>query len=180
MKDCNSVRESLGVWLDGELGRFESEAVRFHLENCPACDAERRQLEKLELSLKGILVAEAPRLAFEPFWSALEARINQKRAWHEDLLEWFRWTFTAPRLAWAVPAVILLLLGALSLDSLFPGWRPGAQRNNFASVESIDGYGRNVALLREDETRTTVIWLYHNPEGENESTGETGDTRPSF
>jgi hypothetical protein len=33
-------------------------------------------------------------------------------------------------------------------------------------VESIDAHGRSVALLRENESKTTVIWLYQNEEGE--------------
>ena len=92
-------------------------------------------------------------------------------------MEWARSRFAAPGLAWAVPAVIVVLLGVLSLDSF---WKLGSQRNNFAAVESIDAHGRNVALLREDETKTTVIWLYQNQEGEDESSGENTETKPSF
>jgi len=59
-------------------------------------------------------------------------------------------------------------------------WKEETPRNNFAAVESIDAYGRNVALLRENETRTTVIWLYQNQEGDNESSGETSNQSPTF
>jgi hypothetical protein len=79
--------------------------------------------------------------------------------------------------AWAVPATIVIVLALLSLDSFRKLVTP---RNNFAAVESIDAHGRNVALWREDETKTTVIWLYHNQEGENESSGENSETGPSF
>ena len=177
MKNCDSTRESLGAWLDGELDRAESEAVRVHLEGCVACKEERRQLEKLQVALKSVLDSEASRIAFPPFWSSVQQRITEKSAWREDLVDWLRLVFSGPRIAWAIPAVILLLLGVLSGDSLVSGFRNFGQRNNFASVESIDAYGRNVALLREDETKTTVIWLYQNQEGEDESTTET---RPSF
>ncbi len=180
MKNCENIREFLGAWLDSELSQADSEAVRSHLVHCSGCEAERRQLEKLQFSLKSLLDLESSRIAFEPFWRGVQARINEKRPWHEDVLEWLRSAFAPPRLAWAVPAVIVLILGALSLDSFFPGLRSRERRNNFATVESIDSYGRNVALLREDETKTTVIWLYHNPEGENESNGETSDASPSF
>ncbi|HSE89399.1 MAG TPA: hypothetical protein VLJ79_24515 [Candidatus Binatia bacterium] len=92
-------------------------------------------------------------------------------------MKWARATFAGPGLAWVVPAVIIIVLGALSFDSF---WKLRAQRNNFAAVESIDAHGRNVALLREDETKTTVIWLYQNQEGEDESSGEITEASPSF
>lgn len=180
MRNCESIRESLGAWLDGELSQSDAEGVRAHVESCAGCGEERRQLEKLQAALRSTLEIKDSEIAFEPFWRGVRQRIEETRSWREDLLAWVRVTFAAPRLAWAVPAVIILLLGGLSLDSFLPGWRTGAQRNQFAAVESIDTYGRNVALLREDETKTTVIWLYQNQEGENESSGETTETSPSF
>jgi hypothetical protein len=59
-------------------------------------------------------------------------------------------------------------------------WRLGGSRNSFASVESIDAYGRSVALLREQETKTTVIWLYQDQEGENEAAEDTAKSAPTF
>ena len=174
MRDCKFIRESLGVWLDGALNASDAEAIRLHLESCGLCDGERRQLEKLHSSLKSLLVADVPRVAFEPFWRGVQERIATKRSWREEVTEWARSIFAGPGLAWAIPAVIVILLGVVSF------WKLGPQRNNFAAVESIDAHGRNIALLREDETKTTVIWLYQNQEGENESSEETTDTGPSF
>jgi anti-sigma factor RsiW len=174
MNDCKRVRESLSAWLDSELSASDAEGIRLHLEGCVLCDGERRQLEKLHASLENFWRSGVPQVAFEPFWRKVRERITEKRTWPEAVLERARSTFAAPGLAWAIPAVILVLLGALSLDSL---WRPGSQRSNFAAVESIDPYGRNVAVLREDETKTTVIWLYQ--EGDDES-GESTDKNPSF
>jgi hypothetical protein len=92
-------------------------------------------------------------------------------------MEGARSAVVRPGLAWTVPAVIAILLVVFSLNSF---WKQRAQRNNFAAVESIDAHGRNVALLREDETKTTVIWLYQNQEGEDESPGENAEASPSF
>jgi anti-sigma factor RsiW len=176
MKHCDTIKESLGAWLDGELSGGDAESVRSHLAACSVCAEERRQLEKLQFSLKKVLESQAAGVAIDSIWRGVQRKIAEKRPPHEVLWEWARETFTAPRLAWAVPAVILLLLGAFSVGS----WRSGGQRNNFATVESIDAYGRNVALLREDDTKTTVIWLYPNQEGEDESAAETTETHPSF
>ena len=181
MTRCDDMRERMGAWLDGELSRSEFEEIRVHLESCPACREERRQLELLQASLRDLLAAAPPNVSFERFWPGVARRINDRRAWYQDLLEWVRDFSAPPRLAWAVPAVIvLLLLGVFSLESFWPGVRLAGQRNSFASVDSIDAFGRNVAVLREDETKTTIIWLYQNQEGENESSGEKSETGPSF
>ncbi len=180
MTNCETIRESIGSWLDGELSPGESASVRDHVASCGACGEARRQLEKLHLALKDELAAEAARIEFMPFWRELQQRINQKRAWHEELLDWCRDFLTAPRIAWSVPAVIALVLAAISLDSYLPGWRLGGARNNFAAVESIDAHGRSVALLRENESKTTVIWVYQDQEGENEAAEDATKSRPAF
>jgi anti-sigma factor RsiW len=177
MTSCEHIEESLGVWLDGELSLAEAEAIRRHLESCTQCDGKRRQLEKLNTSLKSALDSNLPQLALEPFWRGLQERIAEKRAWHQEVTEWFQSALARPAVAWAVPVVITIILGVLSVDSFRKLATP---RNNFAAVESIDAHGRNVALWREDETKTTVIWLYHNQEGENDSSGENTETGPSF
>jgi anti-sigma factor RsiW len=180
MTNCESIRESIGAWLDGELSSGESEGVRLHIAGCAACSETQRQLERLNSALKVQLVSEAARLEFMPFWRAVEQRISRRRPWHEELLERCRELFTAPRIAWSVPAVIALVLALFSVDAFWPGWRVGGSRNNFAAVESIDAHGRGVALLRENETKTTVIWLYQDEEGENEAAEDATKSGPAF
>jgi anti-sigma factor RsiW len=179
MRDCESIRESIGRWLDGELGPSESESVRSHVAGCAQCHQARLQLEKIHSELKHALLSEAQKIEFLPFWRAVQLRIAEKRAWYADALDWARGVLTTPRAAWAVPVVIALLLAAVSLDSYFPGWRGGA-RNSFATVESIDAYGRSVALLRENESKTTVIWLYEDQEGENGTADDSAKSAPAF
>ena len=180
MKHCEEIREFLGAWLDGELGPSEAEAVGSHVAHCAACAEERRQLEKLQLVMKSVFSTERERIAFEPFWRGVRSRIERNRPWHAELLEWLRPALEAPRLVWAVPAMIVLLIAALSVNSIWPSLRWWGQRNNYAAVESIDAHGRNVALLREDDTKTTVIWLYQNPEGENDTSEEPAQSGPTF
>jgi anti-sigma factor RsiW len=180
MRDCESIRQSIGRWFDGELNPTESESVRAHVADCAQCSEARRQLEKIQLALKGALLSEAQKIEFLPFWRAVQLRIAEKRTWYQDAVEWARDVFPVSRAAWAVPAVIALLLVVLSLESYFPGWRWGGARNNFATVESIDAYERNVALLRENESKTTVIWLYQDQEGDNETTDDSAKSAPAF
>ena len=180
MKGCENINESMGRWLDGELTPAESESMRAHIAECSDCAEARRKLEKLQRTLAGVLMTEAKDIEFEPFWRAVRSRIAEKRAWHEGTLDWARGWCTRSRAAWAVPALIALLLGVASLESYFPGWRGGAGRNAFAAVDSIDAHGRSVALLREYDTKTTVIWLYEDQEGENETAEDTAPPGPAF
>src|SRR5262245_44201333 len=53
-EDCERTRELLSRWVDGHLSASDAEAIRLHLGGCAACDRERRQLEKLEFSLKSV------------------------------------------------------------------------------------------------------------------------------
>lgn len=176
MKNCESIQASLSAWLDGELKQADAEAVRLHVEGCASCAEAQSKLFKLDAAMK-VALAPANEIAFEPFWLGVRTRIEQKRSWTMEWAERLRSLMAPPSLAWAVPAVIVLLLGVFSYSSFLTGRGP---RNNFAAVESIDAHGRNVALLREDETKTTVIWLFQNPEGDNESTSETPKKGPTF
>jgi len=176
MNQCETIRESIGRWLDGELQTADNEAVRRHVEGCPDCAAARQRLEKIQAMVGNLLTAEASQLEFAPFWREVRRRIEEKRPWHEELIERAQSLLIAPRLAWAVPAAIMVVLGLLSLAK----WPVGGQVSNYASVESIDTHGRNVALLREDKTKTTIIWLYQDPEGENENVEDTAKSGPAF
>lgn len=178
MRDCESIRESIGRWLDGELDTAESEAISAHLASCGECKKAQRQLETMQQTLKTTLLTEAQKVEFLPFWRGVQVRLERKTAWYEHPLARARETFTLSRAAWLVPASIAAVLAVLSLESYIPGWREG--RNSFANVESIDAYGRNVALLRENESKTTVIWLYEDQEGENESADESAKSAPAF
>ena len=179
MRECESIRESIGRWLDGELDAGESESVRTHLASCAQCKEVQRRLEAVQVALKDTLIAEAQKIDFLPFWRAVQVRIGQKTSWYERTLDWARGVFTGYRAAWVIPATIALLLAVLSLQSYIPGWWR-EPRNSFATVESIDSYGRNVALLRENESKTTVIWLYEDQEGENGTADDSTKSAPAF
>jgi anti-sigma factor RsiW len=181
MSNCESVREVLGAWLDGELNTMDARSVQLHVDQCAACSGERRQLERLQSLLTGVVPAGASEIAFEPFWQRVQQRIAESETSRARQVGWLESMVSPLRLAWAVPAVIAVILGVLSLESVVvPTWREETQRNNLASVESIDAYGLNVTLFRDNDTNTTVIWLYRNQEGEDESSGEPAETSHSF
>lgn len=178
--DCDAIKRSLGTWLDGEASPSGAELIRTHVEGCPSCLGEKKRLEWLQASVKGILEREASGLAFEPFWDGVRQRILETRPWQDRLWDWARAAFYAQRLAWVIPVVIVFFLGLFSLEQFFPGWRWGSNRGNVTAVDSIDGHGFNVAVFRESRTKTTVIWLFENQEDEDESSGESSSTESAF
>jgi hypothetical protein len=181
MTICAEIKDSIGAWLDGELKGKRAETVRSHVETCAACSEERRQLARLDFAVKAVLEAEAESVGATPLWSDVRQRIEAKSSpSHGPWLERIISAFSAPSFAWAVPAVIVLLIGVLYFDLFTYMWPIGAPRNNFAIVESIDAYGRNVALLREHDSKTTVIWLYQSPDNEDEDASEAVDKGPAF
>jgi anti-sigma factor RsiW len=177
MRDCEIIKKSLGAWMDGELDADRGAEIQLHVQGCASCLEEKARLERLDASLKRVLEANASRVDFKTFWAGVSQRIAEEKSWPTRVLEWINPLLYPRRLAWAVPATVMVLVAVLSLDQLFPGWRGNGQAN-MASVESIDGHGFNVALLREAKTKTTVIWLFENQESEDETSGESasGDT----
>ncbi|MBI2347839.1 MAG: zf-HC2 domain-containing protein [Deltaproteobacteria bacterium] len=178
--NCETVNNSLGAWLDGELGHADAEEIRRHVEGCPSCSGERRRLERVQVVLSGVLETEASRVAFEPFWDGVRRRISEERPRQARLWEWARPAFYPQRIAWAVPVAIVFLLAIFSLVQYAPGWRWGVNRGNVAAVDSIDGHGFNVAVLRESKTKTTVIWLFESQEEDDEASGEPTAKDPAF
>lgn len=177
MSECERIRELIERRLDEPLSPAERESVQSHVPVCSACGAAQRQLQSIDGALKSVLAAEAARVEFASFWDGIERRLNGRRPWFPAWRD--RW-LVFPRPAWTVPAVIAVLLAVLSLESYWPGRRGDAPRGRFASVDSIDAHGRSVALVRENETRTTVIWLYNEREGEDETAAENRKSDPAF
>lgn len=173
--DCEEIQKWLGPWLDGELAPEKAADLRLHVASCAACAGEKARLERLDAALKSVLETKAARVAFEPFWAGVSRRIAEEKSPAERALDWARGWLFPPRLAWAVPAAIVLLLGLFSYQQ-YIGWGP----TNQAAVESIDGHGFNVALLREAKTKTTVIWLFDNQESENDAATEAVSSEPAF
>ncbi len=180
MKDCEEIKKSLGAWMDGELAGEQAAAVQRHVQQCASCTAEKARLARLESSLKNLLESEASPVAFDTFWAGVRRRIEEDKSWPARAGDWLRGVFAPRRIAWAVPAVVVVFVAALSLDQFFPGWRWVFGPTNVASVESIDGHGFNVALLREAKTKTTVIWLFENQENDDEPSVEPVSSSAAF
>lgn len=177
MSECEQIEPMLERWLDGQSSEADGARVRDHLGACERCARALRRLERVDAALHGLLVSAVPPIAFKPFWRGIEVRLRERAPWHQELAERAKTWLAAPRAAWAIPALIAILIGVLSYDFKIP---LGRSRSNLATVDSIDSHGRSVALLREDDSKTTVIWLYQTPEGDDEVADETPQPGPAF
>lgn len=180
MTPCDNMSHFLGPWLDGELDAAAREQVRAHLAACAACAGVCSEWKRMQDALKEMLGREAETVDFPIFWRKVQDRIAGHRPWHEAFYERCHGLLAAPRAAWAVPALIVLLLSLVSVESFWPGWRLTSPRSGFAVIDSIDAHGRNFVLWREHETKTTVIWLYDDQEGEHEAAEEAPSSGPTF
>lgn len=168
MMDCELVRRAIGAWMDGEVSEREAGEIRTHVAHCPSCGDLKTQLERIHFSLHTTLEARASEVSFESIWNGVQRRIAERSPWRLWFWDWLREVFFPRRLAWAIPLTIVFLVAILSAEQILSkwGWAPG--NGNLAAVESIDGHGLNLALFREAETKTTVIWLFDSQEEEDE------------
>ncbi|WP_442506369.1 zf-HC2 domain-containing protein [Novipirellula sp. SH528] len=70
---CDTIKEQLSVYFDGELSVALSEEIRSHLESCESCQAEIASFEQIRGLGWGIDAAARQ----APPWSAVAARLNE-------------------------------------------------------------------------------------------------------
>ena len=170
--NCEGVKKLLGAWWDGELGGDEAGAVREHLELCPSCRSEAEKLERLHNSIREALKERAGEIRFDTFWAGLEERMAARRPWWARLADWANPAFGLGRMGWAISLAVILAIGVLSLPDSYRAWFFGSNRGR-TRIESIDAHGFNVAVFREAQTRTTVIWLFSDEESDDEAQDES-------
>ncbi len=124
--NCESVRERMGLLLDGQLTAEQQAALRAHLETCPDCAREYTSLQalaaRIEKSDPGA-DAKAP----GPLWDAIRAElatVQIPRSRHGRLYRFFRRPLSAA-------ASILVLIG---LGVLAGTWLTGSARPAEAAV----------------------------------------------
>ena len=70
--DCETIREQLGAYVDGELDIADREATTAHLDGCPACRAEWESLKALADRLATTGETSVP----DTLWPAIEQRLD--------------------------------------------------------------------------------------------------------
>ena len=115
---CESVREQLTAYLDGELTGDRGSAVRGHLRGCDAC----RDVATNEAALRDGLRSLPPVDPPPSLWAGVQARLaaaevadSKKPAWRRALARWARFA-KSPQIAFGslvvAAAVIFLVVRA--------------------------------------------------------------------
>ncbi len=116
---CNEVRGQLSAWLDGELAGPAHAVLQEHLERCPACREEMRQLTTVETAL-GSLAAPVPADLAERVLARLEPRRRR-----------YGWQY----LAVAASLVLGIVLGGAVARDFYPLSSESGLTSEVASLE---------------------------------------------
>ncbi len=168
---CEEVRKKFLEFLDEELVPAERQAVQAHLEECPACARELAEVrgvcQEVGGTLQAVATAVAPPLRA---WPRLQARLGAPSPTPRTALA----RVFPLRRGWraALAAVVLALLSAFSISTLYPGGltafaQEGVTRLvRFIRLPQWDNQTEVVRTLRvEDPKGFTVISMISLPEG---------------
>lgn len=105
--DCGTVREHMGLWLDGELPPELELALTGHLETCPACAAEFDSLRKVVSGLEHADLA-GDAVAPAAVWDGIQDRLATRTVSAVPRIRRLHWL----RRPLAAAASLGLLIGA--------------------------------------------------------------------
>jgi anti-sigma factor RsiW len=157
---CRKARKLMPLFAGDDLGPRRTQAVRAHVDACPAC---RRELEELRAALarfKAAAMDESVPDWSEDEWKALMARAaggtrrdgEKKRAWGGHVL--------VPR--WAAASALGALIGLVVLSVLFRGPGPGPEERPQPLVALADaGRAQDVVSMTmvSQETGLQIVWF---------------------
>ncbi len=121
---CDSVREQLTAYLDGDLGDAKGSAVRGHLRGCEAC----RHVASDEAALRDGLRALPPVDPSPSLWAGVQQRLAAAEVADAQRPAWRRWLANlaprAPQIGFAAAAVaaafVLLVVRMQRDDGMSP------------------------------------------------------------
>lgn len=121
---CNEVREQLSAWLDRELGVAARAALQAHVDRCPACREELRQLTLLDVAL-GNLAAPVPSGLAEKVLARLQPR-RRRYGWQS--------------LAMAASLLLGIVLGGAVARDFYPLAPDTGMSTEVASLEAFHDF----------------------------------------
>jgi hypothetical protein len=119
--NCRKVRRYLFGYFRRELSPDQTEKIKTHLDSCPECAKEAKDIENINLLLRDDLETLAPSADFnEKLLAKIQAISPEKekreeRSWWQELLHE---VFPSLRLRWAVAgaASVIIITGAVMLS----------------------------------------------------------------
>jgi anti-sigma factor RsiW len=180
MMNCRETRPLIPLFLDGELEARQMRAVALHSTRCSECEQELSQLERLQETISTQIAAEVDAIDAGLVWEGVAARIDTVTIpWHRRLGDW--WQSVRPVWRPLVPiSAAALAVACVLAVVLWQGRQPAsleppaqvAAVDNSAILDSVQSNVGNVALLREPETNTMVLWINDNEPAGAEDFGD--------
>lgn len=161
--NCRETRPLLPLFFDGELEARQMRAVALHSTRCADCEGELRQLETVQDALVAQIASQIEGIDLSRVWQGVAPRLERPASG-----VFRRWTkrWEPPRLSWLRPAPAFAALAAACLLAVFLWqWNPAhgptevASGDNSAILDSVESNVGSLAVLREPETNTMVLWI---------------------
>jgi anti-sigma factor RsiW len=162
---CGEVEPLLSGFADGELPGQQMRDVARHLAACRHCEEESGRLDRLQATLRRVVLAGVESSDAAAFWESIAPRLQDPAAPSRRLLA-RAW---ASRAGWGVPAPVWVggALAAALLAGVFLSGRgddagaPGQAPAQIASRSRIDSIvvPGNVTVRNTPESDTLIIWV---------------------
>jgi anti-sigma factor RsiW len=167
--NCRETRPLLPLFFDGELEARQMRAVALHSTRCADCETELRHFERLQEAVASHIAAMVDDVDLGQIWSGVAPRLEARapslasrlRTWWEE--RELGWSMRGPAFA-AAAAIVLLTLAFWRGDggqAEVASNRPAATRlvDNSALLDSVQSSVDSVALVTDEETNTTLLWI---------------------
>lgn len=168
--NCRETRPLLPLFFDGELEARQMRAVALHSTRCADCETELRHFERLQEAVASHITAMVDDVDLAQIWSGVAPRLEVRapslahrlRTWWEE--RELGWSLSGPAFAAAAAVVLLTLAFWRDGNPAQPevaSSRPAATRlvDNSALLDSVQSSVDSVALVTDEETNTTLLWI---------------------
>ena len=163
---CEEIRETLPLFLYGELASDEEERFESHIHECSACRVALEREKALFRSLDAAEAVPEPSLLAQ-CRAELHRNLSQAQPEREGFWDRVRDTFSirfhpAPRIAQPVGALAMLVLGFMAArmlpDSALGSWRgAGVMEPATSRVRYVEPTTGGQIRITVDETRQRVL-----------------------
>jgi len=145
-------------------------AVALHSTRCPECEQELRHFERLQDAVAAHISAMIDDVDLGQIWSGIAPRLESRapslarrlRAWWDE--REFGWAVRGPAFA-AVAVALLLALVVYQRIEVQPGPEVASRVDNSAVLDSVQSSGNSLALVTDEETNTTLLWIMDDGSG---------------
>jgi len=161
---CREAVNLIPLLFDGELAPHQMRAVAMHSTLCPACEAELRNLERVQHMVRTSVATAVEEVDFGDFWAGVDRRLvtPAPSVWHRAR-EWWHglgfWPVRIPAYAALAAAAALALFYATQSDPVPPRAAMQMAAGGSAWIDSVHADVDSVLVLEDQESKTAVLWV---------------------